>query len=69
MTAVGIGLGILGTLVLTQVLRLWLFGIGAVDPVTLVAVVLVLGTGALVACLIPAVRAAHADPTETLKVE
>ena len=69
MTAGGIALGIVGSLALTQILRFWLFGIEVVDPVTLVAVVLVLGTGALVACVIPAVRAVRADPTETLRVE
>jgi len=69
LTAMGIGIGIAASLALTQLLRFWLFGIGVVDPVTLVAVVMVLGTGALLACLIPALRAARADPLETLKVE
>jgi len=69
LTAVGIGIGIAASLGLTQVLRAWLFGIGVVDTVTLVGVVVVLGAGALLACLIPAVKAARADPLETLKVE
>jgi len=69
LTAVGIGIGIAASFGLTQVLRFWLFGIGVVDPVTLGVVVLVLGTGALLACLIPALKAARSDPTETLKVE
>ena len=69
LTAIGIGFGIAASLGLTQVLRFWLFGIGVIDPVTLAAVVAVLGTGALLACLIPAVKAARADPLETLKVE
>ena len=68
-SAVGIGIGIAASLGLTQLLRFWLFGIGVVDPVTLVGVVVVLGTGALLACLIPALKAARADPLETLKVE
>jgi putative ABC transport system permease protein len=69
LTAVGIGIGIAASLGLTQLLRFWLFGIGVVDPVTLAGVVAVLGTGALLACLIPALKAARADPLETLKVE
>ena len=54
---------------MTQLLRSWLFGIGVVDPVTLVGVILVLGAAALVACIIPALKASRADPLETLKVE
>jgi putative ABC transport system permease protein len=69
LTAVGIGIGIIVSLGLTQVLRFWLFGIGVIDPVTLAGVVLVLWTGAFLACLIPAMKAARADPLETLKVE
>ena len=69
LTATGILFGLLASLGLTQILRAWLFGIGVVDPVTLTAVVLVLGGAAFVACLIPAIRAARVDPLETLKVE
>jgi predicted permease len=69
LTAVGIVLGLAGSLGLTRVLRSWLFGIGTVDVWTLVIVVGVLGSGALLACLIPALKAARADPLETLKVE
>lgn len=69
LTVVGMGIGIAASLGLTQLLRYWLFGIGWVDPVTLGAVVLILGTGALLACLVPALKAARADPLETLKAE
>jgi putative ABC transport system permease protein len=69
LTALGIGLGLLASLGLTRILRFWLFGIGPVDPVTLAGVVAILGGGAFVACLIPALKAARVDPLETLKVE
>ena len=69
LTAAGIGIGIVASLGLTQLLRAWLFGIGIVDPLTLMGVVAVLGGSAFLACLIPAVKAARTDPLETLKVE
>jgi putative ABC transport system permease protein len=69
LTATGIALGLIASLGLTQLLRSQLFGIGVVDPVTLVGVVAVLGGSALVACLVPALRAARVDPLETLKAE
>jgi ABC-type lipoprotein release transport system permease subunit len=40
-----------------------------VDTVTLVGVIALLGTAALLACLVPAVKAARTDPLETLKAE
>ena len=49
--------------------RIRFFGIGAMDPLTLIAVVGVLGFSALLACLAPALRAARIDPIETLKAE
>lgn len=69
LTAVGITIGLAGSLGLTRVLLYWLFGIGLLDIWTLVIVVGVLGFGALFACLIPALKAARSDPLETLKVE
>jgi putative ABC transport system permease protein len=69
LTAVGIGIGTAASLGMTQLLRSQLFGIGIVDPVTLVGVILVLGAAAIMACLIPALKASRADPLETLKAE
>jgi putative ABC transport system permease protein len=69
LTAVGVLFGLAGSLGLTRILRSWLFGIGFVDPVTMVGVVAVLGFSALLACLVPAFRAARIDPIETLKAE
>ncbi len=69
LAAVGIGIGTVASLGMTQILRSWLFGIGFVDPVTLVGVILILGGAAIMACIIPALKASRADPLETLKVE
>ena len=46
-----------------------LFGVGAHDPGTLVAVGFVLGSIALLACYLPARRAAKVDPAIALRYE
>jgi ABC-type antimicrobial peptide transport system permease subunit len=69
LTALGVLLGLGGAMALTWILRSWLFGIGVVDPLTMIGVVAVLGSSALLACLIPAFRATRIDPIETLKAE
>jgi ABC-type antimicrobial peptide transport system permease subunit len=49
------------------VLRGMLFGIGPGDPATYAAVTLLILSVALIACLVPALRAARADPMEILR--
>ncbi len=63
--AAGTGLG----LVLTRYLRSYIFGIGAQDPVAFLTSAGVLGGAALLASLIPAVRAARVDPDRVLRDE
>jgi ABC-type lipoprotein release transport system permease subunit len=46
-----------------------LFGISPLDPVTFLAVPLILGTAAALASYLPACRAAGVDPAETLRAE
>jgi ABC-type lipoprotein release transport system permease subunit len=46
-----------------------LYGITPLDPVTYVAVPLVLMMATVIASYVPARRAASADPVEALKVE
>ena len=71
MTLVGVGIlmGLSGALAGTRVMQSWLFGIGAADPVTFIGVSLCLATVALLACIVPALRAARLDPAEVLKEE
>jgi ABC-type antimicrobial peptide transport system permease subunit len=65
----GAALGLAASLALTQLLKSLLFGIGPRDPVTLVAVALLLGLVALAATLIPARAAMRVDPVEALRCE
>jgi ABC-type antimicrobial peptide transport system permease subunit len=64
--AVGLALGIIGSLGATRVLSSQLVGIEQRDPLTLFAVVLALGATALLAAVVPARRAAGVDPTRAL---
>jgi ABC-type antimicrobial peptide transport system permease subunit len=67
--AVGIGLGLMGSIALGRVTATQLWGVSAFDPWTLISVpVLLLITG-LVACWVPAQRAASVDPLVALRYE
>jgi putative ABC transport system permease protein len=58
----GVAIGAAGSLALTRTDRSLLFGVSANDPLTFVAVTLVLVGAALLACYFPARRAARVDP-------
>jgi ABC-type lipoprotein release transport system permease subunit len=62
-------LGMRGAAWATQFLRSLLFGISAKDPVTFIAVPLLLLAVALAACAIPAWRATQVDPATALRSE
>jgi len=66
---IGIAIGFAGSLAITRTLQSLLFGVTATDPVTFVAVILLLVTTALLACYIPARRAAKVDPMVALRCE
>jgi predicted permease len=66
---VGVALGLVGALWLTRLLEQLLFEVGPSDPLTYVGVALLLGVSALVACYVPARRAARVDPIVALRVE
>ena len=69
LTLAGLVFGLAGSLALTRLLSSLLFGISPRDPVTLLAVVAILAGVALLACYIPARRAASIDPTVALRYE
>jgi ABC-type antimicrobial peptide transport system permease subunit len=69
LTLMGLGIGLLGALGLTRFLSGLLFQVGATDPWTFAAVTAFLGTVAVVASILPALRATRVDPIHALRME
>jgi putative ABC transport system permease protein len=69
LVGLGIGLGALAAVASTQLIRSFLFGVEPADPVSFVGGSCVLILVALLACLIPASRAARVDPLVALRHE
>jgi putative ABC transport system permease protein len=65
----GLALGLPASLALARTLKSFLFGIGPGDPLTLVALSLLLAASALLAAYIPARRATRVDPMAALRAE
>jgi predicted permease len=69
LTLIGLGIGLGASLLLTRLLHSLLFEVSATDPVILGGVSLFLALVALVACWLPARRAAEVDPMVALRSE
>ena len=69
LVVLGIALGILGALGVTRLLASQLYGVDSTDPATFAIVALMLGSVALLATLIPALRATRLDPLVALRQE
>jgi putative ABC transport system permease protein len=67
LAVIGIGIGVAGAVAMTRYMASLLFGVKPIDTVTFIAVAIVLAAVVLVACLVPARRAAKIDPLEALK--
>src|SRR6266480_4518133 len=66
---IGLAAGLLAALALGRLLTSQLYQISAHNPLVLTATVAILGAAALLACLLPARRAALVDPIQALRTE
>ena len=66
---VGVVIGVAGAYAVTRTIRSLLFEVGTTDPLTFVAVLLLLVGVGFIACYVPARRATKVDPLEALRYE
>ncbi|HWP43478.1 MAG TPA: ABC transporter permease, partial [Blastocatellia bacterium] len=69
LTAAGVGIGIVGSLLLTRVMESLLFGVSATDWGTYAVITVMLTLVAMIASYIPARRATRVDPIKALRYE
>jgi len=69
LTAAGVVIGLMGASAASQALTTLIFGISHLDPITYLGVIALLAVVSILACGLPAWRAAQVDPSITLRAE
>jgi putative ABC transport system permease protein len=67
LTTTGLVIGLTIALALSRLISSMLYGVSATDPLSLLVAISVLGVAALLACLLPAVRAVRTNPITALR--
>jgi predicted permease len=69
LASIGLAIGLAVVFILARFLTSMLYGVSPTDPITFIAITFLLAAVALVACYIPARRAARVDPMVALREE
>ena len=64
---IGLTIGMITALLLVRFMETTLYGVSGGDPITLAAAVLILALAAVIACLVPALRATRVNPITALR--
>lgn len=64
---VGVGLGVASAALMTRLLAQWLYNVTPLDPLSFVAAVAIVTAMAIVASLVPSLRAVRIDPVEAIR--
>src|SRR5258708_7931196 len=68
-SGLGVAIGLIGAVAASRALITLLFGVSRLDPATYLGVIVLLLAVSVIACSVPAGRAARVDPSITLRAE
>jgi putative ABC transport system permease protein len=69
LAGIGLALGLVGAYFVGRAMQSTLFGVGKIDVSVFASVAFLLVVAAVIACLIPARRAASVEPMQALRAE